>query len=450
MQPILRWVGANIGTLVLSLFLAVAVWVAAVVSADPNEQRTMRPIELQVIGQPSNLVIVNNLPSQVRLTLRAPRSIWDELEDNPGLVRTWIDLTGLESGEHTVEVKTQVNISPIRFVEVDPHYITVRLEPLSRREIQVQLVVSGELPLGYRSGPPKINPELITISGPQSAVDAVVQARAEVQISGAVESIDQTLPVELIDDDGKPVSGLSVSAKEVSVNLPISLLGRFKNVAVKIVTTGQVANGYRLTNISVSPPTFTVFSENPDLINEIPGYIETMPVDINNLVDDAAISVDLNLPRGITSVREPRVIVQVSVAAIEGSMTLTLPVEVIGLEPGFVASVSPDTVEVILAGPLFVLDRLTPDNFRVVIDVSGLPEGIYQRSPVVELAPEQVRIQTTLPETVEIEIQLAPTPTQTTTILPGLVPATPTPTPTLTLTLTPSETLAPETLIPAQ
>jgi len=438
MQAVLRWLGENIGTFLLAVILAIAVWVTAVVAADPNEQRTLRPHVLEVIGQPSQLVIVNQIPEQVRLTLRAPRSRWSELEDNPRLVKTWIDLTGLEPGEHTVEVKSQVDISPIRYVEVEPRFVDVRLEPLVRREIPVHYIVSGELPLGYRSGAARLDPETIVLSGAQSAVETVNQARVELNISGAVDTINKTVPVEFLDSAGNPVSGLSASVKTVEVVQPVSLLGRFKNVAVKIVTTGQVANGYRLTNISVSPPTFTVFSENPELINEIPGFIETLPVDLNNLADDTAISVDLNLPEEITTVREPSVIVQVSVAAIEGSMTLTLPLEVVGLEPGFQAIISPENVDVIIAGPLLVLDRLTPENFRVVVDVSGLPAGVYQREIVVDTAPDQVRIQTTLPDTVEVTIEIVPTITAASTNL--------TPTPPATLTLTPKITPIPAVL----
>jgi YbbR domain-containing protein len=212
------------------------------------------------------------------------------------------------------------------------------------------------------------------------------------------------------------------------------------------LTTGQVANGYRLTNISVSPPTFTVFSENPELINDLPGFVETMPVDLENLEDDALISIDLNLPEGITTVKDPNVMVQVSVAAIEGSLTLTLPVEIVGLTPDLQATLSPENVDVIIAGPLFVLDQLSEEDFKVVVDLTGLPLGIYQRSPAVESYPEQVRVQTTLPETIEVTIETAPTltpsptnltpavtPTATLTRTPIVVPATNSPTPTIVI-----------------
>jgi YbbR domain-containing protein len=310
---------------------------------------------------------------------------------------------------------------------------------LLQQDFPVQLSVSGELPLGYKKGAPLVNPQWVTVSGPKSAVKRVSQAHVALDISGSVETIQRDIPVEILDANGDPVPDLTVSPRVVTVTQPISLLGGFKNVAVKVVTEGQVAPGYRLTNILVSPPTVTLFSDNPKLMNEIPGFVETLPVDLTNLDDDIEISVNLNLPEGITSVRDPVVLVQVSVAAIEGSLTLSVPVETIGLSPDLQAIISPVLVDVIVAGPLNVLDTLTPSSFRVVLDLTGLPLGVYQRVPIVEAEVDQVRVQTTLPETVEVSIELAPTPTPTFTLsvtpeAPLTPPADLTPTQTLTAT----------------
>jgi len=73
--------------------------------------------------------------------------------------------------------------------------------------------------------------------------------------------------------------------------------------------------------------------------------------------------------------------------------------------------VSPATVDIIVAGPLNILETLAPDSFLVVLDLADLPVGVYQRPPVVDQYPDQVRIQTVLPETVEVTILIAPTPT---------------------------------------
>ncbi len=406
-----KWLGKNLSTIILAFVLSIVVWISAVVTADPNEELTFRPVTIEKIGLASDLLIVNEVPSQVRLTLRAPRSIWDQLNKNPGLVTAWIDLSGYGPGTHVIEVKTRVDTSPIRYELIDPAEVEITLERLVSREFPVDLQIAGELPVGYNKGVPIFEPETVRVSGAESAVNRVAQVQINLDISGAITTIERTVPVELIDASGSSVNNVTVSPKEVEVTQPVDLLGGFKNVAVKVVTTGQVANGFRLTNIAISPPTVTLFSDNPNALESVPGFVETLPVDLSGLNEYTEVNVGLNLPQGISLVRDPRVLVQISIAPIEGSITLTVPVEVIGLAPELQAIISPTTVDIIVAGPLNILDTLKPEDFLVVLDLTGLPVGVYQRTPEIELLPEEIRIQTILPETVEVTIEPAPTPT---------------------------------------
>lgn len=408
---VIPWLGKNLSALLLAFFLSLVVWISAVVTADPNEEHVMRAIAIEKVGQASDLLLVGDAPNQARLTIQAPKSIWDKLNKDTNLVKAWVDLSGYGPGTHTVEVKTQVDISPIRIEAVDPQRIQITLENLATKELKLDLQVSGVLPVGYRKEAPVIEPESIRISGAESLVEKVTRVRAVIDISGALTSIERTVPVEALDANGDKVENVTVLPKNVKVIQPINLQGGFKNVVVKISTTGQVANGYRLTNISVSPPTVTLFSDTPQVLNEMPGFVETLPVDLTNISDDLEISVGLDLPQGISLVQDSRVLVQVSVAAIEGSMTFSVPVQVTGLPPELSAEVSPATVDIIVAGPLNILETLAPDSFLVVLDLADLPVGVYQRPPIVDQYPDQVRIQTVLPETVEVTILIAPTPT---------------------------------------
>jgi YbbR domain-containing protein len=228
--------------------------------------------------------------------------------------------------------------------------------------------------------------------------------------------------LEALDVSGRVVAGVTITPREVGVVAPINLLGGYKNAAVKVITKGQVSPGYRLTNILVSPPTVTLFSNNPQLIEQIPGFVETQPIDLTNLVDDIELTVDLNLPDGVTLVRDRKVVVQVSVAALEGSLTLAVPVEAVGLAPGLQSDTSPGTIDVIVSGPLNILDRLTPASLRVVLDLSGLEPGVYQRQVSIDQSPSDVVVESTLPEVVEVTISIAP-PTPTGGPTPSPTPA---------------------------
>ena len=92
-------------------------------------------------------------------------------------------------------------------------------------------------------------------------------------------------------------------------------------------------------------------------------------------------------------------------------------------------------MDVIVSGPLPVLDTLTSASFRAVVDLTGLEAGTYQLNPKMDLVPDQVSVQSFLPETVEVTITTAPTPTPT-----GLAPTTPTSPAAHTPTPTPTKT----------
>jgi YbbR domain-containing protein len=432
---IIRWLGRNLGTLLLALILAIVVWVSAVVAADPNEKHIYpRAVPLEVIGKDTNLSLSSDLPTTVRVTIEAPQSIWTQLTNNPDLVKAWIDLSGLGAGEYNVPVKVEVKANPARW-EVQPQSVQVTLEQLVSKTLPVQLEVTGDLPVGYKRGTPTLTPSQVTVSGPQNLVDQVSEIHATLDINGARETRQVAVPLEARNKNGDAVNGLTLTPKSISVTQPITLENSYKDVVVKVVTQGELASGYRLTNISVSPPTVTVYSAKPELINQMPGYVETKPINVANLSDDIEVRTDLNLPAEVSLVGVQSVLVQISVAAIEGSLTLSIPVETMGLPPDLTAAISPATVDVIVSGPLPVLDTLTSASFRAVVDLTGLEAGTYQLNPKMDLVPDQVSVQSFLPETVEVTITTAPTPTptgQAPTTPTSPVAHTPTPTPTRT------------------
>ena len=95
------------------------------------------------------------------------------------------------------------------------------------------------------------------------------------------------------------------------------------------------------------------------------------------------------------------------------SITLTRQVEIVGLAPGLSAEAAPDTVSVILDGPLPVLERLAPEDVRVVLDLLGLTEGTHQIKPELIVVPQGVTVQTVLPDSIEVTIRRTPFATAT-------------------------------------
>lgn len=425
MASLFRWLFRNLSTLLLALALAVVVWFSAETAANPNIEST-RSVPLEIVGLDPNMLVVSNPPAQVRVTLRAPNSVLSSLDSVDGSISAWLDVTGLESGTYELEVKAKASeiFGPVRISQITPEFVTLTLEQLITRSVPVELEVTGEPAIGYQADPPSYTPTVVTVSGAASLVDQVDTTLVTLDISEASETIDHNIPVMALDKNGEPVNGVLINPKEISVTQPIYLQGGYRNVIVKVLTTGQPANGYKLTNITVSPLNVVVFSNDPQLVNDLPGFVETEPVDLNGAEDDVDTFVSLELPDGVSVVGDQAVLVRVSIAAIDGSITVELPVTPIGLLPTQAAVLSPETVKVILSGPVPLLDNLEPSDVRVVVDLTGLDLGAYQLEPQIDLLPERLTAEAILPTTIQVTVIVAPTPTPTSafTPLPTLTP----------------------------
>jgi len=413
-----RWIFRNLGTMILALVLAIAVWVSAVTAADPDEVRTFpRVIPLQLQAKDPGLVIVGSpVPKAITLSLRAPRSVWDKMLANDNSVSAYVDLAGLAAGQHHIKVHVQIvgQISPVRIVANTPDTVDLALEAIATKTFPINLDVSGQPAIGYKTGSPIMDADSVLISGPESLVSRVNNIHADLSVSGLRQDIQTTLPLRALDANGVIVSGLSITPENISLHLPVTQQGGYRDIAVKVLVHGQVAGGYRLTNISVFPPILTVYSGEPSLINDLPGYVETQPLNLNGADQDVETRLGLTLPTGITVVGDQTVQVQVGIAAIEGSLSLNnMTVETIGLANGLQAHISPTTVDVIVTGPLPLLDKLSAGDVKIIVDLTGLTTGTHQLTPQAQIIVNDVQLQSINPATIEVTITpliVIPTP----------------------------------------
>ncbi len=426
----LRWLAKNFGTLLTAIILAVIVWVSAVIASDPNQEQALaRPVPIDIVGQNPSLQIMGDTTATVTLVLQAPASVWTQLNKDPGLVTARVDLSNLGPGAHAVPVQVQITAHLVRLINQVPTQLNITLDSIASKVFPVDLIITGNPLIGYQAQTPLVNPTQVSVSGPESLLARVKQVRVTMDITNINQTlIRDQLPV-LLDAEGQVVNGLTISPETVTVTQPITLLGGYRYLIVRAVSTGQVSSGYQVTDIFVTPVGVVVFSSNPELVNNLPGYVETQPIDLTGKATDFESLVDLNLPTGISVVGDTKVLVQVSVAPIETSLAISIPVEVIGLSPGLEASSNPPVVNVILSGPLPVLDTLSAADVRVLVDLTGYGTGNYQLTPQVNILPDQVQMVSILPSSLQISISVAPTPTQTPTFSGTITPAiTPSPT----------------------
>ncbi|MGQ0602298.1 MAG: CdaR family protein, partial [Anaerolineales bacterium] len=344
-------------SLLISLMLATVVWFVSVSEINPFEDAPLPGVvEVDLGAPPPDLIIVSPPSAQVALTVRGPRSVVESLSASQ--VRVFIDLSGYDAGVYDVPLQWEflrtatgvrvTNIAPARTVQV-------ALERRATREIRVRVQKDGEPSAGYDVGDERLAFTSASITGPASAVERVSELIAGVSLASLKSIFNQAVPLVAIDADGRRIDAVTISPASVQVQVPITQKEGFRDVAVKFVYRGVPAPGYRLTNYIVTPLIVTVSSSDRDQVSALPGFVETEPFDISGASENITQELALVLPEGIFPVGEPTVLVQISIEPIIDTVSVQRPVEVQNLGPGLIPTVLPDTVEVLVTGPVPVL-----------------------------------------------------------------------------------------------
>ena len=306
----LQWLFKIIPTILIALVLAIIVWFSSVTASDPNEEGLIpTPIPISVIGLNPDLILSGDIPDVASVMVKAPQSVLTRLINEPNLIKITANLSGLATGEHNISPQVDIAIGPTEVLRVTPATFTISLESIQTKELPITNITAN--------------------------VNKLVDLRA-------------------LNANGAIVTGVTLSPSSVRVEIPITQLGGYRNVFIKIITTGQIAQGFYLTGIYANPPTITIYTSDPDLANNMPTFIETMPINLNGADEDFETNVALSLPEQIQVVGDQNITVQVGIAAIESSINFSnVPVQYLNLGNRLKVTLTPDVVDVYLSGPLF-------------------------------------------------------------------------------------------------
>jgi len=393
----------NLGSVVMALALAVMVWMAAKIQASPfMEGYLPEALPVEVTNRGEGLVIVGGLDQEISIRVRAPESVWEELGANA--FRAYVDLAGLGVGLHDVPVQIEPASTLVRVLGSSPSALSVRLDTRGEEMVRVQVGIYGDPPLGYGTGPVEVEPSEVTVSGPQNLMDQVAKVTADVYLGGEKETVKRTVVLTPRDEVGSALEGLELEPTAARVTVSIEQDVGYRELSIKTIIEGTPASGYWISSISANPSTVTVFGD-PAAVNEIPGYLETYPVNVDEASDNVFEQVAIVFPEGVSSL-EDVVTVQalIQISPVLSGQTVQLSPLVRGLGRGLEASFSPDTVEVILSGPLSELEALKAGDVLVVLDLSDYEPGTHF-VPLEVIRSESLEVQAVLPDQVEVVIR---------------------------------------------
>lgn len=388
----------------LSLVLAVMLWVFVTDVENPTRTDVFpATIPIETVNVAQGLAVASLSESAVSVRISAPEETWDDLTRDS--FRASVDLSGVSQRQAEVVVRVEVaEAGGVQIVEVSPGRVTVSLETVTAKAVPVRVKLAGAPPLGYDPSPATASPEQVMVSGPESLVNLVEEAVADVNLTGVRVSLRQVFTVTARDSHGGDIDGVNLEPSTVQVDLPI-VQQEFSSVyVVNPSFRGLPADGFGVTDVKVTPSFVTVTA--PIEVLQSISTLATEEVDIDGASSDVIRIVGLRLPQGASVGGQESVTVQVNVTPVtstRGEVAFGLTPQVGGLAPELGASLSPEVVELRVAASLPILDALSSDSLRVTLDLSGLGAGVHDVEVQVQVPPG-VEVVSLEPPTVEVTL----------------------------------------------
>ena len=355
------------------------------------------PVEIDIN---SDDYVVSGVPEYATVTLEgSPATIMPAIFNRNFTV--YVDLQGLGEGNHTVEL--QHTVSDDISVYIEPKTIEVSIEERASQEypITVEFLNTDQLPPGVEVGGYELDQSSVQITTSRRIMEQIGVVKIYVDVAGQETSIsNREVPVNVYDTQGNE---LQVRLDRETVVISVDFVSPSKVVPIDIETTGELPEGFSLLSISANLDEVEIFAVS-DILEQIES-ISTEEIDLSEITESGTIDVGFDLPDGVYTGKLETI--EVSVEIEEARVLEDMAIEEEELGDGLaVTFVEPSKAEmdITVTGNETFLRELSPDDFRVLVDLAGLEPG--EHLVPVEVEWDEVEDVTVTPEFEEITVEI--------------------------------------------
>ena len=263
---------------VISILVAIAVWVYVDVEKAPDRTKTIRDIPVEFSGESTtladkNLMLLSGYDTTVDLTIKGPkRELVKISTDNVRLVASTssIDSVGVHTLRWDPIYPDGVQSSSLTVDWASKYKVTVTVGELYTKEVPVNCTVTGQVADGYFTGETVLDPITLVLRGQRDDLLNVAYAKLTVNISGATRSVIQTESVQLYDNDDNPVDNGNIRTNASLIQAKVPVLTT-KEVSLAVELSGVPGVAVQSIKTTVTPTSVRLIGEADVLenINEI-------------------------------------------------------------------------------------------------------------------------------------------------------------------------------------
>lgn len=283
----------NIGMKVISVFIAVLIWLLVANINDPVRTERFTDVPVKIINEKAltdqGYAYEVKEGSEVTIIARGKSSILRSMSESDfQVVADFSKLSKVNAIPIDVSAKKYDDQLELSLGTVNTMKISI--DEIVSVSLPVEIVVKGDVADGYAVGNMTGTPNLVRVTGPENLLSSAKEIRAEVNIDGISRDITSTAKPILYDEDGKIISSNQIQMDTDSIDVSIALW-KTKTVPIRLNYTGKPASGYELVSFDYEPKEITVAA--PDEILESLEYITLPSVPLEDQTEDYEKDVDL-------------------------------------------------------------------------------------------------------------------------------------------------------------
>nr|WP_285800674.1 MULTISPECIES: CdaR family protein [unclassified Exiguobacterium] len=362
--------------------------------------------------------VAYNVPEEMGVELQGPSSSLTMTK----LVKDYqvfVDLTNLGTGFHRVPVEARGFGGDVN-VKLDRETVEIYIDRKQTIEVpvSVNLLNKDQLPDGKVAGDVEIEPSTVKVTGGASRIQNVKEITLNVDVANQSQTFTREIPPTILDANGNP---LNVSVDPNIINVTVPIYDQSAMIPIEVVTSGEVADDFRLVDTLLSETEVRVFA--PKEVLDALETIETEPIELDDLTKSEKLNATLRLPEGATSLGKKEVEVQVLIRPNDeskddtGELTerirLTVPVNVRGYDRTNYTVQTQEVVSVTLSGKRSLLENISSNSVNVTLDLTGLPSGTHAVDVDYEV-PKGVTVIS--PKTIDVQLTSVDEETETSSI----------------------------------
>ena len=405
----------KIGSVVLSIACAFALWLYVITAVSPGSTDTYYNIPIVWEGESvlneRGLMVTAVSSNTVNLRLSGNRS--DLSKVNSGNITIKADLSKIyEPGTQipltytspTFPGDVASNAFVIESKEPDSIYITV-VKRVSK-SVPVEVVWVGTTAEGFmidRENKTLDCPE-VTVTGPESVVNTIAKATITVDLDGRRESISESYNYTLCDEQGNPVDAKLITTDVEQVRLDVTIRAVKDLRLTYTLNPGGGANAEN-TTVTLSAETIRVSGSEAALEN----LGDTLSIGSINLADitrDTTLTFGVALPEGITNLTGiNEVTAEVSFHGLATKEMTVAQIEAVNVPEGLEVELITEKLTVTLRGPTEQISKVTPEDVTAIADFTGAEVGTSTFKTSLRLAEGFENLGTLKTESVSAKIQ---------------------------------------------